>query len=79
MGGSLRAAARPDLVRLPRAPIDRPMDLTLAARDGAKLAATLFEPAAPNGGAVLIDSVPASRASSMPPLPRTSRRAASPC
>jgi predicted alpha/beta hydrolase len=32
------------------------MDLMLAARDGTKLAATLFEPAAPNGGAVLINS-----------------------
>ncbi|MEI7873511.1 MAG: alpha/beta fold hydrolase [Alphaproteobacteria bacterium] len=32
------------------------MDLTLAARDGTKLAATLFEPAAPNGGAILINS-----------------------
>lgn len=32
------------------------MDLMLAARDGTQLAATLFEPAAPNGGAVLINS-----------------------
>lgn len=32
------------------------MDLTLAARDRTKLAATLFEPAAPNGGAILINS-----------------------
>ena len=31
------------------------MDLTLAARDRTKLAATLFEPAAPNGGAILIN------------------------
>ena len=32
------------------------MDLTLAARDGTKLAATLFEPNTPNGGAVLLNS-----------------------
>jgi predicted alpha/beta hydrolase len=32
------------------------MDLTLAARDGVKLAATLFEPRSPNGGAVLLNS-----------------------
>ena len=32
------------------------MDLLLAARDGVKLAASLFEPAAPNGGAVLLNS-----------------------
>ena len=32
------------------------MDLTLAARDGTKLAATLFEPVTPNGGAVLVNS-----------------------
>ena len=32
------------------------MDLTLAARDGVTLAATLFEPATPNGGAILINS-----------------------
>ena len=32
------------------------MDLTLIARDGVTLAATLFEPAAPNGGAILLNS-----------------------
>jgi len=32
------------------------MDLILVARDGVKLAASLFEPAAPNGGALLINS-----------------------
>lgn len=32
------------------------MDLMLAARDGTKLAATLFEPDTPNGGAVLLNS-----------------------
>lgn len=32
------------------------MDLTLPARDGVQLAATLFEPATPNGGAVLLNS-----------------------
>lgn len=31
-------------------------DLMLAARDGTKLAATFFEPAAPNGGAILLNS-----------------------
>jgi len=32
------------------------VDLTLAARDGVKLAATFFEPASSNGGAVLVNS-----------------------
>jgi predicted alpha/beta hydrolase len=32
------------------------MDLNLAARDGVTLAATLFEPGTPNGGAILINS-----------------------
>lgn len=32
------------------------MDLMLSARDGVALAATLFEPAAPNGGAILLNS-----------------------
>src|SRR5258708_34295879 len=36
---------------------DRPsMDLMLPARDGVKLAATLFEPAMPNGMAILLNS-----------------------
>src|SRR5258708_14325190 len=39
------------------ATVDRPsMDLMLPARDGVKLAATLFEPSTPNGMAILLNS-----------------------